>query len=407
VLDATLGVLLFMGIVMSLVLVILVVRSRLVVAGEVDLVVNGERRFRVPAGVKLLEALSGVGIYLPSACGGKGTCGHCRIEVLSGGGAALPVEVDLIPRRDVIQGVRLACQVTLRDALEVRVPDEVLGVKEFVCRVRSNKNVATFIKELVLDLPPGEELSFRAGSFVQLTCPPFHVRFADFHIDEVYREVWDHLDLWRFEASVARPTTRAYSLANHPGEKGVVMLDVRIATPPPGSPPAVPPGAVSSYIFQLKPGDEAAISGPFGHFFAMETDREMVFVGGGAGMAPMRSHLFDQLERLHTKRKISFWYGARNLRELFYAADFDRLEADHENFRWVVALSEPRPEEDWRGAAGFIHDVLRDQYLKDHPEPERCEYYLCGPPMMIAATRSMLEELGVEPEDVHFDDFGG
>ena len=405
-LETVLGVLLFTTIVMCLVLVILAVRSRLVAVGEVEIVVNGERRLRAPAGAKLLEALSALDINLPSACGGKGTCGFCRVEVLSGGGSALPVEVDLLSRRDIADGIRLACQVTLRDDLEVRVPDEILGVRELVCRVRSNRNVATFIKELVLELPPGEELVFRAGAFIQLTCPPFHARFADFEVDAAFRDTWDQLGLWRYEASAARKTRRAYSLANHPGEKGIIMLNVRIATPPPGSAQTVPPGVVSSYVFQLQPGDQVTISGPFGHFFAADSDKEMVFVGGGAGMAPMRSHLFDQLERLHTKRKITFWYGARSLRELFYAEDFERLQNENENFRWVVALSEPAPEDDWQGAVGFIHEVLREQYLKDHPAPESCEYYLCGPPMMMRATRVMLEELGVEADNIRYDDFG-
>jgi len=410
--EALLGVVLFTAIVMALVLVILAVRSRLVPAGEVEILVNEDRSFRAPAGVRLSEALSAGGVHLPSGCAGKGTCGLCRVNVVSGGGPVLPVEADLFPRREVAGGARLACQVTLRDRIEVRVPESILGARELRCRVRSNRNVATFIKELVLELPAGEELAFRAGAFVQLKCPPFHARFADFDVEPEYRDEWDRHGLWRLEASADRGVTRAYSLANYPGEvrpgeSRVVVLNVRIATPPPGSEPSVPPGVVSSYVFQLAPGDEVAIAGPFGHFFAAESDAEMVFVGGGAGMAPMRSHVFDQLERLHTERTLSFWYGARNLRELFYAEDFERLAAEHPNFRWTAALSEPKPEDEWTGEVGFVHEVLRERYLAEHPAPEECEYYLCGPPLMIQATRRMLDELGVETERIHFDDFGG
>ena len=406
-LEVMLGALVFTAVVMTLVLVVLGARALLAPTGNVTVRVNEERSFEAPIETSLFEALADAGIALPAACGGRGTCGLCRLRVLSGGGAASPLEVDLLSREAVAGGERLACQLVLRSDLEVRVPEEVLGAEEYRCRVRSNRNVATFIKELVLELPPHAELEFRAGAFVQLHCPPFQTRFHDFDVDEAFRPAWDELGLWRLEVGSSHPVRRAYSLANHPGEEGILRLDVRIATPPPTAPPSVPPGVVSSYVFQLKPGDEVTVSGPFGHFFAEESDREMVLVGGGAGMAPMRAHVFDQLERLRAKRTIGFWYGARSLSEVFYAEDFDALQEAHENFRWVVALSEAKPEDHWDGAVGFVHEVLYEQYLKDHPSPESCEYYLCGPPMMIQATRSMLVELGVEEADIHYDDFGG
>jgi Na+-transporting NADH:ubiquinone oxidoreductase subunit F len=405
--EIALGIGLFTGIVMALVLVILVARARMVPTGEAGITLNDGRRVATPVGRSLLDALSDAGIFLPSACGAAGTCGLCRITILEGGGAPLPTETARLTRAEAARGLRLACQVMVKGDLRVEVPAEAFGVRHWRCRVRSNRAVATLIKELVLELPAGEPMAFRAGAFVQVTCPAFRARFADFDIDPAFRDVWDRLDLWRLEAGTAVPVTRAYSMANHPGETGIVMLDVRIAIPPPGAPPAVPPGIVSSYLFSLKPGDEVAVSGPFGHFFARETDREMVFVGGGAGMAPMRAHIFDQLERAKTGRKITFWYGARSRRELFYAEDFDRLQAAHENFRWVVALSEPQPDDDWRGPSGFIHEVLYETYLKNHPAPEDCEYYLCGPTVMLKAVTTMLDGLGVEPESILFDDFGG
>ncbi len=405
--EITLGVGLFTGIIMTLVLVILAARSRMVATGEAGITLNDGRRIATPVGSSLLEALSDAGIFLPSACGGGGTCGLCRITVQEGGGAALPTETAGLTRGQAAQGLRLACQVMVKRDLRVEVPAETFGVRHWRCRVRSNRAVATLIKELVLDLPEGEPMEARAGAFVQVTCPPFHVKFAEFDIDPAFRDVWDRLGLWRLEAGTSVPVTRAYSMANHPGEKGIVMLNVRIAIPPPGAPAAVPPGILSSYLYSLRPGDEVTVSGPFGHFFATETDREMVFVGGGAGMAPMRAHIFDQLERAKTGRKITFWYGARSRRELFYAEDFDRLQGAHENFRWFVALSEPQPGDDWAGPSGFIHEVLYENYLKDHPAPEDCEYYLCGPTLMIEAVTVMLDSLGVEPESILFDDFGG
>jgi len=407
VIESLLAVAVFTGVVLALSLLILGARALLLPSGEVTVTINGERALLGRASSKLHEVLQASGVPLPTACGGKGSCGMCRVRVLSGAGPPLPVETDLVPRTERAEGVRLACQVTLREDLEVRLPEELSSARELVCRVRSNECVATFIKELVLELPEDEPFAFEAGAFVQLTAPPFRARFADFDLPARFRDEWEQLGLLALEVSSARPTTRAYSLANKPDEQGLAVLDVRIATPPPSAPPGVPPGIVSSWIFSLRPGDEVRMAGPFGNFQAERSDREMVFVGGGAGMAPMRAHVFDQLERLRTDRRISFWYGARSRRELFYVEDFDRLAAEHENFEWTVALSEPRPDDDWQGATGFIHEVLRDRYLADHPAPEDCEYYLCGPPLMVASTRSLLDELGVPPEQVRFDDFGG
>ena len=405
--EIALGVVLFTTIIMTLVGVVLMVRSRLVAGEKVELVVNEAEPKTVTTGIQLLDALTGVGIHLPSGCGGKGTCGQCRVVVLEGGGVIKPIERASVTKREARQGVRLACQVAVRDNLSVRVPDEVLGVEQWRCKVRSNANVTTMIKELVLELPQGKQISFRAGSYIQITAPPYTARFADFDIATAYRDEWDRLDLWRHISTSNKEETRAYSLANYPDEKRTVILNVRVAIPPPGITGVVPPGVVSSYLFSLKPGDEVTVSGPFGHFFATETRNEMIFIGGGAGMAPMRSHILDQLKCRRSGRKISFWYGARNKRALFYVKDFDALESEHANFRWVVALSDERPDDQWTGRTGFIHDVLYEEYLKDHPAPETCEYYICGPPMMMRAVRKMLYNLGVDADSMHYDDFGG
>jgi Na+-transporting NADH:ubiquinone oxidoreductase subunit F len=406
-LEISLGVAAFTGIVVSLALVILAVRARLVATGEVRITVNDAKTIKARAGDKLLRVLEDAGIFLPSACGGRGTCGQCRISVPQGGGAVLPTESASLTRREAAGGMRLACQVSVKQEMRVWVPDEVMGAKQWTCRVRSNANVATLIKETILEMPPGEAIGFRAGGYVLVNCPPYSAKFSEFDIEPEFRDEWDRFDLWRYRAGTSEPTTRAYSMANYPEEKDVVMLVVRIAIPPPDAPEGVPPGVVSSYIFSLKPGDEVSVSGPFGHFFAKESESEMVFVAGGAGMAPMRSHILDQLNRLKSRRKMTLWYGARSLRELFYAEDFDRLQREHDNFQWCVALSEPRPEDQWQGKTGFIHDVLLERYLKDHPAPEDCEYYLCGPPMMIKAVRNMLDNLGVDSDSILFDDFGG
>ena len=401
-----LGVLMFTGVVLALVTIILLARSRLVASGSVHILVNDERDVETPVGGKLLGALAEAKLFVASACGGGGTCGQCRVKVVEGGGTILPTEASLITKREAATGDRLACQVAVREDMRIEVPREVFGVKRIECTVRSNDCVATFIKELVLELPAGEDLHFRAGGYIQIECGPHTVRYADFDIPDEYRGDWDHFDLFRYVSSPTEPCMRAYSMANYPQEKSIVMLNVRIATPPPQMPEA-PPGIMSSYIFGLKPGDKVWVSGPFGEFFAKETDAEMVFIGGGAGMAPMRAHIFDQLRRLDSKRKITFWYGARSKREMFYVEDFDELAASHDNFEWHVALSEPLPEDNWEGCTGFIHDVILDNYLGDHPAPEDCEYYMCGPPMMNKAVTQMLLDLGVESENILLDDFGG
>lgn len=404
--EIGLGAGIFTTIVMALVVLILAARAWLVPTGEVDVTVNEERQVRAVVGRKLAPVLAENGIYLPAACGGRGTCGQCRITVTSGGGAPVPVEMSLLSKRDLKRGVRLSCQIALRESIRIEVPQDLLGVRKWTCTVRSTRNVATLMKEIILDLPAGESLEFEAGAYVQVNCPPHETRFEQFDIPPRYRGEWDRMNLWPLAVSSQRETSRAYSIASHPGEHGLVTLIIRIATPPPGAAPSVPPGVVSSYLFKLQPGDRVEIAGPYGNFHVVDSDREMVFVGGGAGMAPMRSMIFDQLRCRHTQRKMSFWYGARNLRELFYREDFDCLQEEEDNFSWHVALSEPTQEDQWSGDCGFIHDVLYDRYLKDHAAPEECEYYLCGPPMMIKAVRHMLDGLGVEPESISFDDFG-
>jgi Na+-transporting NADH:ubiquinone oxidoreductase subunit F len=400
------GVGMFTAIVLVLVCIILYARSHLVSSGDVSILINGEKTITVPAGGKLLQTLSEAELFLPSACGGGGTCAQCKCIVNDGGGSMLPTEESHFTRRDADEGWRLSCQVAVKQDMKIVVPEEVFGVKQWECTVESNPNVATFIKELTLRLPEGESVDFRAGGYVQLECPPHQVKYADFDIDEEYRGDWEHFGFFKLESVVQEDVIRAYSMANYPEEQGVVKFNIRIATPPPGS-EGIPCGQMSSWVFGLKPGDKVKVYGPFGEFFAKETDAEMVFIGGGAGMAPMRSHLFDQLKRLHSKRKISFWYGARSLREMFYQDEYDQLAADNENFSWNVALSDPQPEDNWEGYTGFIHNVLYEEYLKDHPAPEDCEYYMCGPPMMNAAVIQMLTDLGVEPENILLDDFGG
>jgi len=405
-LEVSLGVLFFTGIVVLLVFVILGAKSKLVASGNVDILINGEKTVKAPVGSKLLTALADANLFVSSACGGGGTCAQCRVKIFEGGGSILPTETSHITKREATEGDRLSCQVTVKQDMKVQIPEEVFGVKKWECTVRSNHNVATFIKELILELPPGERVNFRAGGYIQIECPPHQVQYKDLDIEEQFRDEWDRYDLWRYTSKCKEPTIRAYSMANYPEEEDIIMLNVRIATPPPRIPDA-PPGIMSSFLFDLKPGDKVTVSGPFGEFFARETNNEMVFVGGGAGMAPMRSHIFDQLRRLHSHRKITYWYGARSFREMFYVEDFDTLQAHHDNFKWHVALSEPKPEDNWQGYTGFIHEVLYEKYLKDHSAPEDCEYYLCGPPVMNAAVIKMLEDLGVERENIMLDDFGG
>jgi len=404
-LDAILAIALFTLIVMLAVAAVLMVRAVMVASGSAAVTVNDTQRVVVPADLKLLWGLADAGIHLPAACGGRGTCGQCRVLVREGAGKALAIEAARITRRDIARGVRLACQLAVREGLRIEVPDEILFAQRLVCTVSSTRNVATLIREITLDIPAGEAFTFRAGGYIQVECPPYSGQFRDFAIEPEYRAEWDRLDLWRYAAEANRGTTRAYSLANHPGEPGI-MLNVRIALPPPSAAPSVAPGIVSSYLFSLKPGDQVTVSGPFGAMHAADSKREMVFVGGGAGMAPLRSLILDQLIGIGTKRPISFWYGARSRREIFYADQFDALAKAHPNFRWTVALSEPQPDDGWSGPRGFIHEVLYEHLLKDHPEPEECEYYLCGPPLMIKAVLRMLDDLGVPPENILFDDFG-
>jgi len=401
------GVLMFTIIVLMLVFLILFARSKLVATGDVKIHINDdpEKTLTTAAGDKLLNTLSDNKIYLPSACGGGGTCGECKAIISKGGGDVLATEKGKLTRGEIREGFRLTCQVPVKGDMSLIIPAEVFDIKKWECTVRSNKGVATFIKELVLQLPEGEHVEFRAGGYIQIEAPPHTVHYKDFDIEERFRDEWDKYDMWRYVSKVTEPVVRAYSMANYPEERGLIMLNVRIASPPPHL-PNVPPGQMSSYIFNLKPGDKVTISGPYGEFFARETDNEMVFIGGGAGMAPMRSHIFDQLKRIHSDRKMSFWYGARSLREAFYVGEFDKLQQENPNFKWHLGLSEPLPEDNWEGPIGFIHQILYDNYLKDHPAPEDCEYYLCGPPMMNEAVLKMLDDLGVESENILFDDFG-
>jgi Na+-transporting NADH:ubiquinone oxidoreductase subunit F len=405
--EIILGVVMFTIIVLALVTVILFAKSKLVSEGDITISINGdpEKSVVTGAGGKLLGSLAASGIFVSSACGGGGTCGQCRVKVKSGGGDILPTELDHISKGEAREGERLSCQVSVKVDMDIELPEEIFGVKKWECEVISNDNKATFIKELKMAIPNGEVVPFRAGGYIQIEAPAHHVKYSEFEIPDEYRGDWKHFGFFDVESKVDEETIRAYSMANCPEEAGIIMLNVRIATPPPRD-LSLPAGKMSSYIFSLKAGDKVTISGPFGEFFARETDNEMVFVGGGAGMAPMRSHIFDQLNRLDTKRKVSFWYGARSKREMFYVEDFDMLAKANENFEWHVALSDPQPEDNWEGYTGFIHNVILENYLGNHEAPEDCEYYMCGPPMMNAAVIGMLKDLGVEDENIMLDDFG-
>ena len=407
-LDIYLGVGMFIAIVLMLVFIIMFAKSKLVPSGDVQIFVNDDPDHTITAqpGGKLLGALADSGIFVSSACGGGGSCGQCRVDIKDGGGEILPTELDHITKREAKGGCRLACQVAIKQDMKIELPEEVFGIKKWDCEVVSNNNEATFIKELKLAIPDGESVPFRAGGYIQIEAPAHHVKYSDFDIPDEYRKDWEHFGFFDVESKVDEETIRAYSMANYPEEEGIILLNVRIATPPPNN-LSLPAGKMSSFIWSLKEGDKVTISGPFGEFFAKDTDAEMVFVGGGAGMAPMRSHIFDQLRRIKTDRKITFWYGARSLREMFYVEDFDMLQDENENFKWHVALSDPQPEDNWEGDTGFIHNVLLENYLKDHPAPEDCEFYMCGPPMMNAAVINMLKDLGVEDENIMLDDFGG
>lgn len=407
--EILLGVGMFTGIVLALVTVILLARKLLVPSGLVTLEINDDpsKTLEVPMGGKLLQTLADKKIFVPSACGGGGSCGQCKVQVLEGGGEILPTELGHMSRREVRDHWRLACQTPVKQNMKLQINPEIFSVQKWECTVKSNRNVATFIKELVLELPKGEHVDYRAGGYIQIECEPHTVAYKDFDIDPEYHGDWDKYNLWQYVSTCTEHVTRAYSMASYPAEKGIVMLNVRIASPPPRM-PNVPPGLMSSYIFSLKPGDKVTISGPYGEFFVNEkSDSEMIYVGGGAGMAPLRSQIFDELLTKNCQRRISYWYGARSLREVFYADEFDRLAEKFPNFSWHLALSDPLPEDNWKGPTGFIHQCLYDLYLKDHPAPEDCEYYMCGPPMMTGAVVKLLDSLGVERENIYFDDFGG
>ena len=391
-----LGVGMFSIIVLSLVAVILAARSRMVSSGDVNIVINGKKTLSVPAGDKLLQTLAAQNVFLASACGGGGSCAQCKCIISDGGGSMLPTEEPHFTPREAREGWRLSCQAPVKQDMKIEVPEEVFGIKQWECTVESNPNVATFIKELTLKLPEGESVDFRAGGYVQLEAPAHHVKYSDFEVGEEYRGDWERFGFFDVESKVDEPIIRAYSMANYPGEKGIVKFNIRCATPPPNN-LSLPAGQMSSWVFSLKPGDKVTVFGPFGEFFAKETDSEMVFIGGGAGMAPMRAHIFD--------RKMTFWYGARSLREVFYSEEYDALAEEFPNFEWHLALSDAQPEDNWTGMTGFIHNVVQDNYLKDHVAPEDCEFYMCGPPMMNSAVISMLHSLGVENENIMLDEF--
>ena len=404
-----LSVAIFTGVILILVLMLNLAESKLLPQGDVTLNINGDddKSIKVRPGSTLLSALANESVFLPSACGGGGTCAMCKCQITEGGGEILPTEKGHINRSEAKDNWRLACQVKVKEDMKVQVPDEIFNIQKWDCTVRSNKNVATFIKELVLELPKGENLNFTAGGYIQIDIPEYHnLNFKDFNIEKEYHEDWDKFKIWDVVANNDEDCFRAYSMANHPAEGNIIMLNVRIAIPPPALWDQVPPGIASSYIFNLKKGDKVTISGPFGEFFAKETNREMLYLGGGAGMAPMRSHLFDLLDTQKTSRKITFFYGARSAREMFYHDDFLRLEKEYPNFKYIVGLSEPMPEDRWEGPTGFIHNVALDEYLKDHEDPSEIEYYMCGPPMMIDACDKMLYDLGVERDMIAYDSFG-
>ena len=406
--EIFLGVGMFIAIVLALVFIIMFAKSKLVPSGDVTITINGDpdKAIKTAPGGKLLGALADAGYFVSSACGGGGSCGQCRVDVHSGGGEILPTELDHITKGEAREGCRLSCQVAIKQDMEIELEESVFGVKKWDCEVISNDNKATFIKELKLKIPNGESVPFRAGGYIQIEAPAHHVKYKEFDIPEEYRGDWERFGFFDIESKVDEETIRAYSMANYPEEEGIIMLNVRIATPPPNN-LSLPAGKMSSYIWSLKEGDKATISGPFGEFFAKETENEMVFVGGGAGMAPMRSHLFHLFHTLKTGRKVTYWYGARSMREMFYDDHFKKIEEKFPNFKYTVALSDKLPEDDWKGPEGFIHNVLYENYLKNHEDPTEIEYYICGPPMMLTACRNMLDDIGVEPEMIDFDDFGG
>jgi len=407
-LNVILGVVMFTTLVLLLVMVILFARSRLVSTGDVTILINDDesKAIQVPAGGKLLQTLASKGVFLASACGGGGTCAQCRCQVTDGGGSILATEEGHFSRGEISDDWRLSCQVAVKQDLKIQVPEDALGVQRWECEVESNDNVASMIKELNLKLPEGADVDFRAGGYVQLEIPPYDMSWSTIDVQDEYREDWDNFNFWDLKSKVEETTIRAYSMANYPEEKGILKFNIRVAPPPPRS-EGLPPGAMTTYVANLKKGDKITVFGPYGDFFVKDTPAEKIWIGGGAGMAPLRSHIFDELLRKNTKAKMSYWYGARSLREMFYKEEFDRLEEEYDNFSWHVALSEAREEDNWTGYEGFIHAVVLENYLKDHPNPEDCEYYMCGPPIVNQLVSQMLDDLGVEPENIAFDDFGG
>ncbi|WP_439184051.1 NADH:ubiquinone reductase (Na(+)-transporting) subunit F [Carboxylicivirga taeanensis] len=405
------SVAIFLLVILALVSILLYAKKKLMPSGEVTININdGEKELVVEPGQTLLSALGNNKIFLPSACGGGGTCAMCRCQVDSGAGSILPTETGYFTRKEQANNWRLACQVKVKEDLTMQIPQEVMGIKKWECTVVSNDNQATFIKEFVVKLPEGENLDFKSGGYIQIDVPKIDVDFKDMEVGEEYQEEWKKFGMFDLKMKNPEPTYRAYSMANHPAEGNIVMLNIRIATPPfdrvTGGFKNVNPGICSSYIFSRKPGDKVTVSGPYGEFFIKETDNEMMFIGGGAGMAPMRSHIFHLFHTVKTGRKVTFWYGARSKKEIFYEDHFRAIEKEFPNFKFTIALSEPLPEDNWDGATGFIHQVIHDEYLSKHDEPEDIEYYLCGPPMMNDAVNKMLYDLGVPDEMIAFDDFG-
>jgi Na+-transporting NADH:ubiquinone oxidoreductase subunit F len=406
--EVLVGVLVFTAVIILLVLLLNFVGNLLLPQGEVSLVINDDasKSLKVQTGGTVLSALASQNVYLPSACGGQGTCAQCKCQVVEGGGDILPTEQAYISRKDQKDYWRLGCQVKIRNDMKIKVPDEIFSIRKWDATVKSNNNVATFIKELVIELPKDDPIHFESGGYIQIDVPAYNnIEYKNFEIEEIYRDDWDKFDVWQYTAENKNPIFRAYSMANHPAEGNMIMLNIRIASPPPNM-PSVPPGIASSYVFNLKPGDKITVSGPYGDFHIKDTEREMVYIGGGAGMAPLRSHIFHLLKTENTKRKVSFWYGARSVKEMFYDEEFKDLEKQFSNFKYQVALSDPLPNDNWEGPVGFIHQVALDLYLKNHEDPTECEYYLCGPPMMISAVQKMLWDLGVEEDMIAYDDFG-
>ena len=406
------AVVIFLALTLLLVVILLVAKARLMPAGNRRITINGERTVETPAGATLLASVASNKIFLPSACGGGGSCGMCRCRVLSGGGEILPTETGFFTRKQQQEHYRLACQVKVKNDLQIQVPQPILGIKKMECEVVSNRNVASFIKEFVVRVPEGEKFDFLPGSYVQIDVPRYDIKFTDMEVDDKFRDEWDKYKMWGLTCRNDEETFRAYSMANYPAEGNIIMLNIRIATPPfdrsTGTWAAgIKPGICSSYIFTRKPGDKVTLSGPYGDFHIQDTGREMIYIGGGAGMAPLRSHLMHLFRTLHTTdRKISYWYGARSRREIFYEEDFRAIERDFPNFKFNIALSDPQPEDNWTGYTGFIHQVLYDHYLKDHEAPEDIEYYMCGPGPMSSAVKKMLWDLGVPSEMLMYDDFG-